>query len=574
MAHKTAGQAMTELLEQWGVDHVYGIPGDSINEFIEELRHERNQLKFIQTRHEEVAALAAAAEAKLTGKIGVCLSIAGPGAVHLLNGLYDAKADGAPVLAIAGQVSSGEVGRDYFQEIKLEQMFEDVAVFNREVHSAESLPDLLNQAIRTACSKKGVAVLSVSDDLFAEKIKREPVYTSPVYIEGNLEPKKEQLITCAQYINNAKKPIILAGQGMKKAKRELLEFADKAAAPIVVTLPAKGVVPDKHPHFLGNLGQIGTKPAYEAMEECDLLIMLGTSFPYRDYLPDDTPAIQLDSDPAKIGKRYPVTVGLVCDAAHGLRELTEFIEMKEDRRFLEACTEHMQHWWNEIEKDETEAATPLKPQQVVARLEEAAADDAVLSVDVGTVTVWMARHFKMKANQDFVVSSWLATMGCGLPGAIAASLSEPERQAIAVCGDGGFSMVMQDLPTAVKYKLPITVVILNNENLGMIEYEQQVKGNIDYVTKLQNVDYAAFAESCGAKGIKVTRAEELAPAFHEALHADQPVVVDVMIGNEPPLPGKITYGQAKGFSKYMLKNFFENQKIEMPSLKKSLKRLF
>ncbi|MEC2062188.1 pyruvate oxidase [Bacillus inaquosorum] len=574
MAHKTAGQAMTELLEQWGVDHVYGIPGDSINEFIEELRHERNQVKFIQTRHEEVAALAAAAEAKLTGKIGVCLSIAGPGAVHLLNGLYDAKADGAPVLAIAGQVSSGEVGRDYFQEIKLEQMFEDVAVFNREVHSAETLPDLLNQAIRTAYSKKGVAVLSVSDDLFAEKIKREPVYTSPVYIEGNLEPKKEQLVTCAQYINNAKKPIILAGQGMKKAKRELLAFADKAAAPIVVTLPAKGVVPDKHPHFLGNLGQIGTKPAYEAMEECDLLIMLGTSFPYRDYLPDDTPAIQLDSDPAKIGKRYPVTAGLVCDSALGLRELTEYIERKEDRRFLNACTEHMQHWWNEIEKDETEAATPLKPQQVVARLQEAAADDAVLSVDVGTVTVWMARHFKMNANQDFIVSSWLATMGCGLPGAIASSLAEPERQAIAVCGDGGFSMVMQDLPTAVKYKLPITVVILNNENLGMIEYEQQVKGNIDYVTKLQNVDYAAFAESCGAKGIKVTRAEELAPAFHEALHADQPTVVDVMIGNEPLLPGKITYGQAKGFSKYMLKNFFENQKIEMPSLKKSLKRLF
>ncbi|KXJ39081.1 thiamine pyrophosphate-binding protein [Bacillus spizizenii] len=574
MAHKTAGQAMTELLEQWGVDHVYGIPGDSINEFIEELRHERNQLKFIQTRHEEVAALAAAAEAKLTGKIGVCLSIAGPGAVHLLNGLYDAKADGAPVLAIAGQVSSGEVGRDYFQEIKLEQMFEDVAVFNREVHSAESLPDLLNQAIRTAYSKKGVAVLSVSDDLFAEKIKHEPVYTSPVYIEGNLEPKKEQLVTCAQYINNAKKPIILAGQGMKKAKRELQEFADKAAAPIVVTLPAKGVVPDKHPHFLGNLGQIGTKPAYEAMEECDLLIMLGTSFPYRDYLPDDTPAIQLDSDPAKIGKRYPVTAGLVCDSTLGLRELTEYIERKEDRRFLNACTELMQHWWNEIEKDEAEAETPLKPQQVVARLQEAAADDAVLSVDVGTVTVWMARHFKMNANQDFIVSSWLATMGCGLPGAIAASLSEPERQAIAVCGDGGFSMVMQDLPTAVKYKLPITVVILNNENLGMIEYEQQVKGNIDYVTKLQNVDYAAFAESCGAKGIKVTKAEELASAFHEALHANQPVVVDVMIGNEPPLPGKITYGQAKGFSKYMLKNFFENQNIEMPSLKKSLKRLF
>lgn len=469
---------MTELLEQWGVGHIYGIPGDSINEFIEELRHERNNLTFIQTRHEEVAALAAAAEAKLTGQIGVCLSIAGPGAVHLLNGLYDAKADGVPVLAIAGQVASDEIGRDSFQEIKLEQMFEDVAVFNQQVHTAEALPDLLNQAIRTAYSKKGVAVLTVSDDLFAQKIKREPVYTSPIYLKADIEPKKEHLVTCAQYINNAKKPVILAGQGLKSAKEELLAFADKAAAPIVITLPAKGVVPDSHPHFLGNLGQIGTKPAYEAMEECDLLIMLGTSFPYRDYLPDDTPAIQLDSDPAKIGKRYPVNAGIVSDAALGLKELTEYIEYKEDRRFLDACTEHMKHWWKEIEKDETEATHLLKPQQVIARLQDAAAEDAVLSVDVGTVTVWMARHFKMK-KQDFIVSSWLATMGCGLPGAIAASLAEPERQSIAICGDGGFSMVMQDLPTAVKYKLPITVVVLNNENLGMIEYEQRVKGNID-----------------------------------------------------------------------------------------------
>ncbi|MEC3655780.1 putative thiamine pyrophosphate-containing protein YdaP [Bacillus sp. B01(2024)] len=573
MPSKTAGHVMTELLEQWGVGHIYGIPGDSINEFIEELRHERNNLTFIQTRHEEVAALAAAAEAKLTGQIGVCLSIAGPGAVHLLNGLYDAKADGVPVLAIAGQVASDEIGRDSFQEIKLEQMFEDVAVFNQQVHTAEALPDLLNQAIRTAYSKKGVAVLTVSDDLFAQKIKREPVYTSPIYLKADIEPKKEHLVTCAQYINNAKKPVILAGQGLKSAKEELLAFADKAAAPIVITLPAKGVIPDSHPHFLGNLGQIGTKPAYEAMEECDLLIMLGTSFPYRDYLPEDTPAIQLDSDPAKIGKRYPVNAGIVSDAALGLKELTDYIEYKEDRRFLDACTEHMKHWWKEIEKDETEATHPLKPQQVIARLQDAAAEDAVLSVDVGTVTVWMARHFKMK-KQDFIVSSWLATMGCGLPGAIAASLAEPERQSIAICGDGGFSMVMQDLPTAVKYKLPITVVILNNENLGMIEYEQQVKGNIDYVTHLQNVDYAAFAKSCGAKGIKVTKHEELAPAFHEALNSNEPVVIDAVIGDEPPLPGKITYGQAKGFSKYMLKNFFENQKIEMPSLKKSLKRLF
>ncbi|UOY87914.1 pyruvate oxidase [Bacillus glycinifermentans] len=573
MANKTAGKIAAELLEEWNIDHIYGMPGDSINEFINELRHERNSLRFIQVRHEETAALAASAEAKLTGKIGVCLSIAGPGAVHLLNGLYDAKADGVPVLAIAGQVASSQIGRDAFQEIGLERMFEDVSVFNQQVHSAEALPDLLNQAIRAAYSQKGVAVLTVSDDLFAEKIKRKPAYTSALYIEGGLHPKKSQLLQCAQLINEAKKPVILAGRGMKTAKEELLEFADKAAAPIVITLPAKGAVPDRHPHVLGNLGHIGTKPAYEAMEECDLLIMLATSFPYREYLPEDTPAIQLDNDPAKIGKRYPVTAGLVCDAKTGLAELTKTIERKANRSFLESCTDHMKKWRYHVEKDEQRATSPLKPQQVIARLQDAAADDAVLSVDVGNVTVWMARHFDM-TNQDFIISSWLGTMGCGLPGAIAAKLSYPERQVVAVCGDGGFSMSMHDFPTAVKYGLPIVVVILNNQNLGMIQYEQQEKGHIEYATKLENVDYAVFAEACGGKGFSVKKHEELIPALKNAFALQKPAVIDVAIEDEPPLPGKISYMQAANFSKYMMKKFFEKQELDLPPLKKSLRRLF
>ncbi|WP_345806975.1 pyruvate oxidase [Bacillus pumilus] len=573
MPQRTAGKEVTALLEEWGVKHIYGMPGDSINELIEELRHESSQIKFIQTRHEEVAALSAAADAKLTGKLGVCLSIAGPGAVHLLNGLYDAKADGAPVLAIAGQVASAEVGRDAFQEIKLERMFDDVAVFNQQVQTAEALPDLLNQAIKAAYTHKGVAVLTVSDDLFSRKIKRKPVYTSPLYVEGEVRPKKDQLLKAAQLINNAKKPVILAGKGLRHAKEELLSFAEKAAAPIVITLPAKGVVPDRHPYFLGNLGQIGTKPAYEAMEECDLLIMLGTSFPYRDYLPEDTPAIQLDIKPDQIGKRYPVDVGIVSDSKSGLHELTSYIEYKEQRGFLEACTEHMMKWREEMDKEKSVATSPIKPQQVIARLEEAVEDDAILSVDVGNVTVWMARHFEMK-QQDFIISSWLATMGCGLPGAISAKLNEPNRQAIAVCGDGGFTMVMQDFVTAVKYKLPIVVVILNNNNLGMIEYEQQVKGNINYGIELEDIDFAKFAEACGGKGISVSSHEELSPAFDTALQSDKPVIIDVAVANEPPLPGKITYTQAAGFSKYLLKKFFEKGELDIPPLKKSLKRFF
>lgn len=573
MPQRTAGKEVTALLEEWGVKHIYGMPGDSINELIEELRHESSQIQFIQTRHEEVAALSAAADAKLTGKLGVCLSIAGPGAVHLLNGLYDAKADGAPVLAIAGQVASAEVGRDAFQEIKLERMFDDVAVFNQQVQTAEALPDLLNQAIKAAYTHKGVAVLTVSDDLFSQKIKRKPVYTSPLYVEGEVRPKKDQLLKAAQLINNANKPVILAGKGLRHAKEELLSFAEKAAAPIVITLPAKGVVPDRNPYFLGNLGQIGTKPAYEAMEECDLLIMLGTSFPYRDYLPEDTQAIQLDIKPDQIGKRYPVDVGIVSDSKSGLHELTSYIEYKEQRGFLEACTEHMMKWREEMDKEKSVATSPIKPQQVIARLEEAVEDDAILSVDVGNVTVWMARHFEMK-QQDFIISSWLATMGCGLPGAISAKLNEPNRQAIAVCGDGGFTMVMQDFVTAVKYKLPIVVVILNNNNLGMIEYEQQVKGNMNYGIELEDINFAKFAEACGGKGISVSSHEELAPAFDTALQSDKPVIIDVAVDNEPPLPGKITYTQAAGFSKYLLKKFFEKGELDIPPLKKSLKRFF
>ncbi|MFN2746696.1 MULTISPECIES: pyruvate oxidase [unclassified Bacillus (in: firmicutes)] len=573
MANKTAGKIAAELLKEWNIHHVYGMPGDSINEWIDDLRHEESNIRFIQVRHEETAALAAAAEAKLTGKIGVCLSIAGPGAVHLLNGLYDAKADGAPVLAITGQVSSNQIGRDYFQEIGLERLFEDVSVFNQQVHSAEALPDLLNQAIRTAYSQKGPAVLSVSDDVFAERVERKPVYTSALYIDGDLRPKQSQLLQCAQLINEAKKPVILAGRGMKAAREELLAFADKAAAPIIITLPAKGIVPDRHPHMLGNLGHIGTKPAYEAMEECDLLIMLGTSFPYRDYLPEGAAAVQLDNNPAKIGKRYPVKAALVCDAKLGLAELTRTIERKTNRSFLESCTEHMNKWRQQLEKDEQVATSPLKPQQVIARLEDAVADDAVLSVDVGNVTVWMARHFQM-TGQEFLISSWLGTMGCGLPGAISAKLSHPGRQVVAVCGDGGFSMSMHDFPTAVKYDLPLVVVIFNNQNLGMIQYEQQEKGHLEYATDLENIDFAKFAEACGGKGFSVVKHEELIPALKSAFASQKPAIIDVTIEDEPPLPGKISYTQAANYSKYMVKKFFGKKELDLPPLKKSIKRLF
>lgn len=573
MFDKNAGEILLNTLSEWGVDHVYGLPGDSINHFVENLRNAQDRMKFIQVRHEEVGALAAASYAKITGKIGVCLSIAGPGAVHLMNGLYDAKADGAPVLVIAGQVASDQLGMDQFQEINLERMFDDVSVFNRRVETAASLPDLTHQAIRTAVEKKGVAILTIPDDLAAEKVKQKVENTSLIRSKAVVHPHDSNLNEAVALLNEAKRPVILAGKGSKHAREELLGFAEKAGAPVILSLPGKGAIPDVHPYNLGQLGQIGTKPAYEAMEETDLLIMVGTSFPYRDYLPDKAKAIQIDIEPTQIGKRYPVTVGLIGDAKWTLSYLTQHTNYQEDREFIEKCQDNMKNWWAHLEKIEGEQSTPIKPQQIMPQLQKVLDDDAILSIDVGNVTVWSARHLRV-TNQKFIISSWMATMGCGLPGAIAGKLAHPDRQAVAICGDGGFTMVMQDFLTAVKYKLPMIVVVLNNERLGMIKYEQQEIGNIDYETELKDFNFAAFAETAGGEGYRVEKYEELLPAFERAAKSTKPVIVDVVIEEQPPLPGKITYEQAASYSKYMLKKAFEEQEIDMPPLKKALKRIF
>ncbi|MBH9967270.1 pyruvate oxidase [[Bacillus] enclensis] len=573
MSERLAGKIAAEVLEEWDIRHIFGLPGDSINHFVDNLRSEKEQLEFIQVRHEEVAALAASSYAKVTGRIGVCLSIGGPGAIHLLNGLYDAKADGAPVLVLAGQVETSKLGEDSFQEVHLERLFQDVSVFNARVSSADSFPDLLNQAIRTAYARKGVSVLVIPDDMPAQKIKDSVRNTSSVSSVAKPAPMLDDLQNGLQLLQVAKRPVILAGTGAKGAVNELEEFADRLAAPIIFTLPAKGTLPDEHPLNLGQLGQIGTKPAYEAMEETDLLIMIGTSFPYREFLPDDAKAVQVDADPAQIGKRYPVTAGIAGDSKLVLQEWNKSLPRREDRAFLKECQINMKNWWKHVEKDEVEATTPIKPPQVIPMIQKIADHDAVLSVDVGNVTVWTARHFRM-TNQKFIISSWMATMGCGLPGAIASALANPERQAIAVCGDGGFTMVMQDFVTAVKYKLPIIVVILNNRKIGMIKYEQESIGHLEYETDLQDIDFAQFAKACGGEGYRVVKHEDLEPAFDMAAKSNKPVIIDVHIEDQPPLPGKITMDQAAGYSKHVMKKFFKQHEAEMPPLRKALKRLF
>lgn len=531
MFDKTAGSYVIELLKEWGVDHIYGMPGDSINELMEELRQDEH-LRFIQIRHEETGALAASAYSKLTGKIGVCLSIAGPGAVHLQNGLYDAQKDKTPVLAIVGQVSSELVGTDTFQELKMESLFEEVAVYNRRVQNAEQLPDMLNQAIRTAYAEKGPAVLIVSDDLFGTKIKRDQVLTSPAYAAPTIRAAEEDLKDALRLLQAAKKPVILAGKGAAGGAAQVLAFAEKLKAPLVASFPAKGLIPDNHPHNLGQLGQLGTDPAEQAMKEADLLVLAGTAFPYRDYLPADVPAIQIDIDPKIIGKYYPVLVGLVGELAPAAAWLTANLEEKDDR-FLLKYQEKRAQWQHTLQQDMQTETERLQPQQVIAEVQAILERDAVVSLDVGSVTLWSARYLQL-TNQQLVVSAWLGTMGCGLPGAIAGKLAYPDKQVVSLLGDGGFSMGMQDYVTAVKYELPMILVIFNNQKIQLIEHEQEEMGNTATQTDLANIDFAAFARACGGEGYTAKTRMELRDALAKAKGSRKPVIIDAYVEDSTP----------------------------------------
>jgi pyruvate oxidase len=574
MGKVKASEAVVKLFENWGIDHIYGIPGDSIDTMVEALRKEESKIKFYTVRHEEVASLAAAAYSKLTGKIGVCLAIGGPGAIHLLNGMYDAKMDHVPMLVLVGHIPARLTGTDYFQEVDTVELFKDVAVYNKEITSAESFPTVVNQAIRTAYQERGVAVLSIPDDIALGEISESAPQLSTVFEKKIPGLVQNDLNDAVALINSANNPVILAGVGAKSAKKELRAFAERISAPVAVTLPGKGAISDDHPNFIGNIGKIGTKPAYEAMKSADLLIMIGTDYPYAAYLPEGARCVQIDIDPLKIGKRYSVNVGIVGDAAEALSNLTEHITPVADRPFLKTCQSKMSTWWKWMTEDQDKKQTPIAPEALMAAIESISEEDTIYSVDVGTSTVWSTRYLKVSEKQDFIVSAWLGTMGCGLPGAIAAKQAFPDRQAIAISGDGAFAMVMQDFVTAVHYKLPIIMIVLNNKQLAFIKYEQQSAGQLKYAVDFGDIDYAKFAEACGGKGFRVENYEDLQPALEQAKASDVPVILDVEVDvNAAPLPGKIVMDEAKGYAKFTAKSIAENHKLEkMPPMKTVVRR--
>ena len=555
MVGRNTSELLVQRLVDWGVSTIFGLPGDGINGVFEALRVQRERIRFVQVRHEEAAAFMACAYAKFTGRLGVCVATSGPGAIHLLNGLYDAKMDGAPVLAVTGQTYHDLLGQQYQQEVDLPSLFKDVAVYNQMIVGAGQVEAAVDAACRTALARRGVAHLTVPVDIQEQKLsddqtsaKNVPGHTSVVWTPPIVVPRQMDLARAADVLNAGTKTVILAGQGALGATDELEQLADTLGAPIVKALLGKAVVPDDSPYTTGGIGLLGTLPSEEAMESCDTLFMVGTSFPYLEFYPDHEQArgVQIDLDPARIGLRYPVEVGLVGDARATLQALLPLLRRRTDRAFLEQAQSGMKAWWELMESRATRDGTPVKPAVVARALDELLADDAIITTDSGTITTWVARHVRIKRRQQFSCSGNLATMAPGLPYAIAAQIAYPDRQVVAFVGDGGFTMLMGELATAVKYQLPIRIVVVKNNTLGQIKWEQMVfLGNPEYGVDLQPIDFVKFAEACGAVGFHCETPDDVRPALERAFTATGPALVEALVDPYvPPLPARATPTQA------------------------------
>lgn len=540
---------IVEGLLRWGVEVIFGLPGDGINGVIEALRRRQDRIKFILVRHEESAAFMACAYAKYTGKLGVCLATSGPGATHLLTGLYDAKADGAPVLAITGNTYSDTMGTKYQQDVNLLQLFSDVAVYNNMINGPEHAESVIDIACRSSLALRGVSHITIPIDTQERKLEgkytRHNVGGHTAHLLSPTTaariPDMILLEKAAEILNSGNKIVLLVGQGALDAGDQVIEVAKKLSAPVVKALLGKAVIPDNNPYSIGGLGLLGTEPASDAMAEADTLLMIGTSFPYMEYLPKPGNArgVQIDLFPEKIGLRYPVEVGLVGDAKRTLDKLLPLLHQKDDK-FLKSKQESMKKW-NGLMHSSDPLAKPIKPQLIAAAVSEELEDNAIISVDSGTNTIWAARHIDIRKGMKFSLSGTLSTMACGLPYAIAAQIAFPDRQSIAFVGDGGFTMLMGEFATAVKYNLPIKIIIIKNDILGMIRWEQLAfLGNPEYGVEFSPIDFVKFAEACGGKGYSIKEPQEIRRVMHEAMAQDVPTIIEAHVDPfEPPMPPKV-----------------------------------
>lgn len=558
-------EELLELLASAGVKQIFGMTGDALNPFLNAIRKD-GRFEWIGIRHEETGAFAAAAQAKLTGQLAVCCGTVGPGAIHLINGLYDAKRDHAPVLAITGHVPLTEQGTGYFQEVNIRQLFQDVTVYNEFINSPAQLPRVGQQAIQTALTQGGVAHLSIPTDVISQTVPESNLAHEIFVPKAQMMPCPGEIKKVAELLNQGGKITILAGDGCRNSQDELLSLAKKLNAPIVRTLRATDVIEYDNPYWVGGIGMLGTPHGISALDQSEILLMLGSDFPYSQFLPTHKKIIQVDIRPEHLGKRCPVSLGVIGHIKPTLQTLLPLVKDNSHTQFLS----QLQKLRNEWDKKMDGKANPLRgkenriPPQAVTRLAcELADDNAVFIADVGLITGWTARHMRMRGNQRLLGSFNHGSLGVAMPAAIGTQLLDRQRQVIALAGDGGFNMMMQDFITAVRYDLPIICIVYNNSKLGFVEVEMQASGMPKYGTKLVNPDFAAYAEACGGKGMTVTRPELLKDALKEAFASKKPVIMDVMVNpDELLMPPKIDAAHAWGFSVAKIKEVFVDDEIQ------------
>ena len=549
-----------ERLIDWGVDTVFGLPGDGINGIMEGLRRHQDRIKFVLVHHEEAAAFMAVAHAKATVKLVVGLATSGPGGIHLLNGLYDAKLDHVPVLAITGMQETSLLGTGYQQEVALDKLYADVAEYDMMISNPVQIPAVVDLAIRTAYARRGVAHITVPNDIQVADADADPWQhvapasapkTAAVYLPPPGLPSVTDLQRLADFLNEGEKIAILAGAGALHAREELLGVAEALDAPIVKTLPGKAAVPDDSAYTTGGIGLLGTKPSEDLMDEIDTLLLVGTNFPYTKHLPQEVRCAQIEADPVRAGARIPTELPIVGDSKETLRALLPLLKTRSENTLLAKYQREMNAWRRNMAALEDAERDPIAPQYLMATVSALAADDAILTCDSGTIATWAARHWTIRGDRRFYLSGNLATMAPGLPYAIGIQHAFPGRQVIAFVGDGGFAMLMAEFLTAIQHQLPVKVVINNNNALGQIMWEQMVLGYPEHGVRYPEpfADYAAFATANGALGMKVSSPGELRGAIQLALNHPGPALVDVNVNPaEPPLPGRVEYEQAKKFA--------------------------
>lgn len=565
-----AGTALVKVLESWGVKNIYGIPGGSINSLMDALYAEKDRINYVQVRHEEVGAMAAAMHAKLTGHIGVAFGSAGPGGTHLMNGLYDAREDHVPVLALVGQFGTTGMNMDTFQEMNENPIYVDVAVYNRTVMNAEQLPKVIDEAIRRAYAENGVAVVQIPVDLGWVDIPENSYYSSADDFKRFPAPvvDKDEVKQAIEILQNAKRPIIYAGIGTRNAAKEVMALAEKIKAPLMITGIAFDIYPNDTPYWLGSANRVGTKPANEAIAQADAVLFIGNNYPFAEVtnvFAHVDKFVQIDIDPAKLGKRHNADLAILGDAKAVVSEMVSQTTETPETGWWKANIQNNANWQKYLNKLETKTRGELQLYQVYNSIKKVAEDDAIFSVDVGDVTQTSVRHLHLNGKQPWRTSALFATMGVGIPGSIAYKLDFPERQVWNLTGDGAFNMVMQDLQTEVQYKLPIINVVFANEQFGFIKDEQE-DTNKGYIgVTFDGTDYAKIADAMGATGYTVRKIEDLDDIFAKAIadqKAGKTVLIDAKIEGNRPFPSEIMELEPTKFSATEISEFKKRYEAE------------